>query len=99
MVKHVIIWNLKEMPQAEKDERKKLIKEGLESLKGKSDGLSDIKVITDLLPTSNGDLMLDSTFTDYDSLKSYAVHPEHVKIADTQVRPFTAERKCVDFEI
>lgn len=99
MVKHVIIWNLKEMPQAEKDERKKLIKEGLESLKGKIDGLSDIKVITDLLPTSNGDLMLDSTFTDYDSLKSYAVHPEHVKIADTQVRPFTAERKCVDFEI
>ena len=99
MVKHIIIWNLKEMPEAEKTERKRLIKEGLESLKGKIDGLLDIKVITDTLPTSNGDLMLDSTFADYNSLKVYSVHPEHVKIADERVRPFTAERKCIDFEI
>ena len=99
MVKHVIIWKLKEMPESEKNERKKLIKEGLEELKGKIDGLTDIKVITDILPSSNGDLMLDSTFTDEKSLKAYAVHPEHVKVADERVRPFTAERKCVDFEI
>ena len=99
MVKHVIIWKLKEMPESEKNERKKLIKEGLEGLKGKIDGLVEIKVITDILPSSNGDLMLDSTFTDEKSLKAYAVHPEHVKVADERVRPFTAERKCVDFEI
>lgn len=99
MVKHIIIWNLKQMPEAEKTERKRLIKEGLESLKGKIDGLLDIKVITDTLPTSNGDLMLNSTFADYNALKAYSVHPEHVKIADGYVRPFTAERKCIDFEI
>lgn len=99
MVKHVIIWKLKEMPESEKNERKKLIKEGLEGLKGKIDGLVEIKVITDILPSSNGDLMLDSTFADEKSLKGYAVHPEHVKVADERVRPFTAERKCVDFEI
>lgn len=98
MVKHVIIWKLKEMPANEKDQHKRLIKEGLESLAGKIDGLTEIKVITELLPTSTGDLMLDSTFIDEAALKNYAVHPEHVKVADERVRPFVADRKCVDFE-
>ena len=99
MVKHVIIWKLKDMPETEKSEYKMLIKEGLEGLKGKIDGLAEIKVITELLSSSSGDLMLDSTFADEKSLKAYAVHPEHVKVADERVRPFVAERKCVDFEI
>ncbi|MCH5204682.1 MAG: Dabb family protein [Oscillospiraceae bacterium] len=99
MVKHIIIWTLKEMPEAEKTEHKKLIKEGLEGLKGKIDGLLEIKVVTEPLPSSNGDLMLDSTFADYDALKGYSVHPEHVKVADERVIPFTADRKCLDFEI
>ncbi|MGN0678830.1 MAG: Dabb family protein [Oscillospiraceae bacterium] len=98
MVKHIIIWKLKDMPDTEKAEHKRLIKEGLESLMGKIDGLTEIKVITELLPTSTGDLMLDSTFTSAEALKGYAVHPEHVKVADERVRPFTADRKCVDFE-
>ncbi len=99
MIKHVIIWKLKEMSEQEKDEHKRLIKEGLESLAGKIEGLTEIKVIIDLLPSSTGDLMLDSTFTSEAALKAYAVHPEHVKVADERVRPFVAERKCVDFEI
>lgn len=99
MVKHVIIWTLKDMPESEKSEHKRLIKQGLEGLRGRIDGLKDIKVTTDLLGSSNGDLMLDCTFTDEAALKAYAVHPEHVKVADERVRPFTADRKCVDFEI
>ena len=99
MVKHIIIWKLKEMPEEEKAEHKALIKEGLEGLKGKIDGLLEIKVVTELLSSSSGDLMLDSTFADEKSLKAYAVHPEHVKVADGQVRPFVSDRKCVDFEI
>ena len=100
MVKHIIIWNLKpELTPEQKQERKELIKRGLEGLLGKIDGLIDIKVITDILPSSNGDLMLDSTFDSAEALKNYSVHPEHVKVADSTVRPYTAERKCVDFEI
>ncbi len=100
MVKHVIIWTLKDsFSESEKEEIRKNIKTGLESLKGKIDGLVDIKVQADRLPTSNGDVMLDSTFTDFDSLKAYATHPEHVKVADRDVRPFTATRACMDFEI
>ena len=100
MVKHVIIWTLKpELSDSEKAERKLKIKQGLEGLKGKIGGLIDIEVVTDLLPTSTGDLMLNSSFESVEALKGYSVNPAHVAVADAEVRPYTADRKCVDFEI
>ncbi len=100
MVKHIILWNLKEELQGkEKDTVKKGIKDGLEGLKGKIPGMTDIKVITDYLSSSNVDVMLDSTFEDEEALKGYAIHPEHVKVADSKVRPYTCSRKCIDYEI
>ena len=99
MVKHIILWTLKEMSQEEKFVVKAGIKEGLESLAGKIPGLLDIKVITDgRLESSTADLMLDSTFESFDALKAYSKHPEHVKVADEKVRPFTASRSCLDYE-
>ena len=100
MVKHVILWKLKEEYSAEeKEEIKKGIKSGLEGLKGKIDGLTDICVNINGLESSNMDLMLDSTFTDYESLKNYSVNPAHVEVANTKVRPYTAVRACLDYEI
>lgn len=99
MVKHIILWQLKEELTAEEKERVKAeIKAGLESLQGKIPGLIDIKVNTNGLASSNADLMLDSCFEDEASLKGYAVHPEHVKVADEKVRPFTKTRICLDYE-
>ena len=100
MVKHIIIWTLKEeFSDQEKADIKKGIKEGLEGLKGKVPGIVDIKVYTEGLASSNADLMLDSTFTDEEALKGYAVHPEHVAVANGKVRPFTKLRSCFDFEM
>lgn len=42
--------------------------------------------------------MLDSLFEDEASLKEYAVHPEHVAVADGKVRPYTKNRVCLDYE-
>lgn len=100
MVKHVILWTLKdEFSEDEKKEIKKGIKEGLEGIQGKIPGLKEIKVNINGLSSSNADLMLDSTFEDEESLKGYAVHPEHVAVADGKVRPYTATRTCLDYEI
>ena len=100
MVKHVIVWTLKDEYSAEeKDDIKKGIKEGLEGLKGKVPGLLEIKVYTEGLASSNGDLMLDSTLTDEAALKGYAVHPDHVAVADNKVRPFVKQRSCFDMVI
>lgn len=100
MVKHVILWQLKdELNEGEKCEVKKGIKENLEALQGKIPGLVEIKVQTEYLASSNADVMLDSLFEDEASLKGYAVHPEHVKVADNNVRPYTKTRVCMDYEV
>ena len=75
MVKHVILWQLKdELSAEEKSAVKAGIKEGLESLSGKIPGLVDIHVNIDALPSSNADLMLDTTFESAEALKGYSTH-------------------------
>lgn len=100
MVKHIILWTLKdEYVGTEKEDIKAGIKEGLEGLAGKIPGLVDIKVMTQGLASSNADVMLDSTFESEEALKGYSVHPSHVEVANTKVRPFTAIRACLDYEV
>ncbi len=100
MVKHIILWQLKdELSDIQKEEVKEEIKTGLEALKGKIPGLLDIKVVVNPLTSSNADVMLDSTFEIEEGLRGYAVHPAHVAVADDKVRPFIRTRVCMDFEI
>ncbi len=100
MVKHIILWNLKdEFSSEEKTEIKTGIKAGLESLQCKIEGLIDIKVNTEGLASSTADLMLDSTFESEAALKFYASHPLHQEVADTKVSPYTKQRSCLDFEV
>ena len=99
MIKHVILWQLKdELIADEKASVKAGIKEGLESLLGIVPGLCEIKVHTEGLASSNADVMLWSVFDSEASLKGYAIHPAHVDVADTKVRPFTKTRLCLDYE-
>lgn len=56
MVKHIILWTLKEMSEDEKNRVKADIKAGLEGLAGQIPGLLDIKVVIEgRLETSNAD--------------------------------------------
>lgn len=99
MVKHIILWQLKdELPESDKTKVKEEIKAGLEALGGTIPGLLDIRVEINPLPSSNADVMLDASFADEASLKGYAVHPAHVAVADGKVRPFTKTRICMDYE-
>ena len=78
MVKHIILWKLKEeFSEEEKKQIKAGIKEGLEGLAGQIPGMTEIKVRIDCLPSSTVDVMLDSS----------------------KVRPYTAVRSCMDYEI
>lgn len=99
MVKHVIIWTLKDtLSDDEKAKVKKEAKAALEALSGNIDGLIEIKLVTDILPSSNGEMMLDSSFESAAALAHYQKHPLHVAAADTFVRPYTASRLCIDHE-
>ena len=87
MVKHIILWKLREdLSEEQKAEIKLGIKEGLEGLSGKVPGLLDIKVQIDgRLDSSNADVMLDSTLESPEALRCYAKHPAHVAVADSKM--------------
>jgi hypothetical protein len=101
MVKHIILWTLNpDLTEKEKENVKAGIKEGLEGLVGKVPGLIVVKVHTiGRLASSTADLMLDCTLESEEALKGYAKHPEHLAVANTKVRPYTAQRSCLDFEV
>lgn len=100
MVKHIIVWTLKdEYSDSEKAEIKKGIREGLEGLKGKVPGIVDITVHTEGLESSSGDLMLDSSFESVEALNGYTVHPAHVEVATSKVRPFVKIRSSFDYQV
>ena len=70
MVKHIILWTLKEEFSAEEKEQiKKGIKENLEGLVGKVPGLLSLHIQTEKLPSSTADLMLDSSLESAEALK------------------------------
>lgn len=100
MVKHIILWTIDE--KFSSDEKQKIMleaKAALESLKEKVPGLLDITLQIEKLPSSNADMMLDSTLESEEALKGYQVHPYHVAAANAFVRPYTSQRLCLDFEI
>ncbi len=97
MVKHIILWTLK--PEYNTPEVKRGMKEGLEALVGVVPGLLEMQVEISPLASANADVMLYSVLESEQALKDYAVHPAHVEVADTLVRPYTATRACMDFEV
>ena len=101
MVKHIILWKLREELSAEEKETVKAgIKAGLEGLQGIVPGLQSVHVQTDgVLPSSTADVMLDCTLESPEALQGYAKHPAHQEVANTKVRPYAAVRTCLDFEI
>ena len=90
MVKHVILWQLKDELSAEE---KAAVKAGIK------EGLVDIHVNIDALPSSNADLMLDTTFESAEALKGYSTHPAHVAVANSKVRPYYKNRVCLDLSL
>ena len=76
MVRHVILWKLKEELSAEEKAKvKREAKEHLEGLVGIVPGLREMHIHIEGLPSSNMDMMLDALLDDAASLKGYAVNP------------------------
>lgn len=99
MVHHIVMWKWK--PEME-EERKKILKKEMEvhlcSLVGKVPGLLSAAFVTEPFTSSTHDMALVTTFEKPEDIQGYSVHPEHVKVADTYVRPFVTERACLDYE-
>ena len=98
MVKHMIIWSLKEDLE-NKEAVKAQIKAELEGWVGKIDGLLSMEILTEGFPGSAGDLMMDSSFESKAALEAYQAHPAHQAIANGLVRPNVTGRASFDYEL
>ena len=99
MVKHIVMWKLKEEAHNnDKTTNAKLIKEKLEALDGKIEGLLKIEVGIDFLGGTNFDVVLYSELAAKGTLDTYQNHPLHQAILPF-IREAVIDRKAVDFEI
>ena len=98
MVRHVVMWSLAdEAAGGVKQQNAAIIKEGLEALVGKIEGLIGLEVgINALELAGNFDIVLIADFQDEAALERYQVHPEHVKVADF-IKKVRLERVAVDY--
>ena len=100
MIKHIVMWRLRETAHGnDSGLNARLIKEKLEALAGRIDGMTAIEVGIDFSRSdSSADLVLYSEFVDKAALEGYQRHPEHEAL-----KPFivaaTSERKLVDYEL
>ena len=100
MLKHVILWKLdSKLSEVEKEKIKTDAKRELEALVGLVPGLISMSVAINGIESSNADMMLDNTLEGIEALNVYRVHPEHVRVADCFIRPYTTERLCLDYII
>lgn len=98
MVRHIVMWNLQECAAgADKEHNAAKIKEKLEGLVGKIEGLQKLEVGRNIVP--NGyDLCLYSEFDDMEALDFYRTHPLHMEIQKF-VHEVITERVFSDCEI
>ncbi|MEI8185433.1 MAG: Dabb family protein [Chlorobiaceae bacterium] len=99
MIKHIVMWRLKGNAHGNDSKTNaSLIKEKLESLRGKIPGMTAIEVGIDFSRTeSSCDVVLYSKFIGRDALKAYQAHPEHLAIIPF-ISEASSERRLVDYE-
>ena len=100
MIKHIVIWKLKETANGQsKDENAKAIKEKLEGLVGVVPGLLRAEVGFDFRGSAeSADAGLYSEFESREAFEAFLTHPAH-----KEVQPFVkearSERLMLDYEV
>ena len=98
MVHHIVMWKFKpKIKEEDKPDIKAAMKENLDSLTGKVPGLLTLAFVEVPLASSTHDIALVSTLEKAEDIAVYSNHPDHVKVANTYVRPFVTERACLDY--
>ena len=100
MIRHVVMWKLKDEAQGKtKTENMEWMREHLYALVPVIPEIKRMEIGFDVSKTdASMDVMLLTEFDSLETLHTYAVHPEHVKVA-TYVREIVETRVVHDCEI
>ena len=99
MVRHIVMFKLKEFDTPEAKEAKmQEIKVALEALIDKIDVLRMIRLDFNVNPAETWDIILTTELDSLADVNTYANHPEHVAVAKNIIGPVKTDRACVDYE-
>ena len=100
MIRHVVMWKLKENAEGKtKQENMEIIRDALFSLVSKIPQIKRMEIGFDCSFTdASMDLMLLTEFDTKEDLAFYAVHPDHVAVA-AYVKKVVLTRVVLDCEI
>jgi len=101
MIKHIVLWTLREeTPFGNKEEAKLLLKGKLLALKDTITEIKSIEVKFNIPENSseNFDICLTAEFDSYQDLEIYQKHDEHLKVVEL-VKQLRIDRACIDYEI
>lgn len=100
MVKHVVVWKLKETALGNSREANVvLVREKLEALRGRIPGMVSLEVGVNTNPREpSADVVLTTVHESWQALEVYQNHPEH-KAAGEFIGQVRETRACVDWEI
>ena len=100
MIRHIVMWKFKESAEGNtKEENIRIVSESLFSLVGVIDEIKKMEIGVDLMHTAASmDLALITEFETLDTLHTYAVHPEHLAVAEF-MKKVTESRVVLDCEL
>ncbi len=101
MIKHIVWWTLKDEAEGHSAlENAATIKAMAEALMGQVENMHSIEVSYDFKQgtTVEASVILQSVHTDEAALKTYAEHPEHVKLGQF-IKNVVTGRSAIDYEI
>lgn len=101
MIKHVVMWKLKAEAEGRTSlENAQLMKQKLEAMPAVIEELGSAEVGLHMFEERDPatcDVVLITTCRDEEALKSYATHPEHLKVVNF-IKQVVSERRVVDFK-
>ena len=100
MIRHVVMWKLKDEAEGKnRAENMEWMREHLYALVPVIPEIKRMEIGFDVSKTdASMDVMLLTEFDSLETLRTYAVHPEHVKVAD-YVRKIVETRVVHDCEL
>ena len=102
MIKHIVMWKLKDVAEGKtRDENAGIMKELLEDLPNKINELESAEVGVNILEgddTAICDVVLTTKCKSEEDLKAYAVHPDHQKVVEF-IKKVVTERRVVDYKV
>ncbi|KEI98336.1 MULTISPECIES: Dabb family protein [Clostridium] len=99
MIKHIVMWKLKEFAEGKsKLENANIIKINLEDLKHRIDEVKLIEVGVNINNSQQAyDVVLYSEFENLEDLNLYQNHPDHVKVGEF-INKVKEDRIVTDYE-